>query len=465
MILKQCITVGLIFISVLDVQAKTVGYWRFEPGAVNSDSSGNGLDLTQIGTRISGISRPPRGPGSMLPTIPLTGMPNNGVAFLNGKGDQWFIADNALLDFSRTGFTFEAFISPVLSNGYTVVAIKAEEWRLTINEGNGILQFSLNNGSGNWESRSYIPKGINSFAAGKDYYVGVSVTPNGFVTYYYQDLSEGRLFSSTTAMNTSVTNLSNDLFFNGDAAKKALLYMDEVRLSSGVLSTLDLLPVKRGVVTDFRVDGMDASSIDLTWSNLDGTVVLKSSVTSLPLIDPCQNSFEANEGISGCIRLNLLAVDDGESGFNPLTWSGGGQSAGNSIATRARDGWGVRRDGKTNGDIQESEALILTCDLDNLFLGADQTLVLSGIAFFNDSEEYNGDVWMRNHEVPAGEPGAGVMLANNVRAFSDAIPIRDGDQIALMRGSANVRLGKLKFDILPKGFNIRISLLRLIPKT
>jgi len=86
MILKQCITVGLIFISVLDVQAKTVGYWRFEPGAVNSDSSGNGLDLTQIGTRISGISRPPRGPGSMLPTIPLTGMPNNGVAFLNGMG-------------------------------------------------------------------------------------------------------------------------------------------------------------------------------------------------------------------------------------------------------------------------------------------------------------------------------------------------------------------------------------------
>lgn len=435
------------------LMAETVGYWRFEPGAVTSDSSGNGLTLGQTGTRISGVDRPASGPGSMVSTIPLSGVTNSGVSFLNAKGDQWVVTDDPLLDFSTDGFTFEAFVTPVQGNGYTVVAIKADEWRVTFNEELGVLQLSLNNGSGRWKFDSYEPNGTNSFAGGKDYYIGVSASPDGFVTYYYQDLAEGTLFSSTHDFNVGVTNLANDLLFNGDAANKTLLYMDEVRLSSGELSAIDLLPVRGGVVTDFLVDGADASSIDLTWSNLSGSVVLESSVSALPLIDPVQNSFPEPAGVSGVIKLNLLAVDDDASRFNPYIWSGGGQSAGNVVHTLASQGWGVKTTAKTNGDLMNSEALILTFDLSELSLGTDQTLALSAIGFYNNTDSYNGDAWMRNHDVPAGMPGAGMMLANNVTTFADALPIRDGDQIVLMKGSTAIRLGRLKFDILPAGFN------------
>ncbi|VGO13914.1 Gellan lyase [Pontiella desulfatans] len=453
-LLIRSVLFGLLLSAAGALRAETVGYWRFEQGAVTNDSSGNGLDLGQTGTRISGVSRPASGPGSMLSTIPLGGETNDGVSLLNGKGDQWSVADDALLDFSASGFTFEAFVTPVLSNGWTVVAIKAEEWRVTIGEDTGKLQFSLNNGSGGWVSRSFVPNGTDSFAGGKDYYVGVSVGPDGSAAFYYQDLTEGTLFSSTADFNVSVTNLTSDLRLNGSAANQALLYMDEVRLSSGVVSASDLLPVKGALVTDFRVDGADTSSIDLTWSNLAGSVVVESSTTSLPLIDSVQDSFLDSEGVSGIIKLNLQAVDDSASRFNPFTWRGGGQSAGNVVHTMSGQGWGVQTSAKTNGDIQDSEALILTFDLSELSLGADQTLVLSAIDLFNDVDAYSGDIWMRNHDVPAGTAGAGMMLANNVVTFSDPMPIRDGDQIALMKGSTPVRLGTLKFDILPAGFNV-----------
>ncbi|VGO13916.1 hypothetical protein PDESU_02473 [Pontiella desulfatans] len=102
---------GFFLCAVGPLRADVEGYWRFEQGAVTNDSSGNGLDLGQTGTGISGVSRPASGSGSMLSTIPLTGATNNGVAFLNGTGDQWSVADNALLDFTPTGFTFEAFVT------------------------------------------------------------------------------------------------------------------------------------------------------------------------------------------------------------------------------------------------------------------------------------------------------------------------------------------------------------------
>ena len=202
------------------------------------------------------------------------------------------------------------------------------------------------------------------------------------------------------------------------------------------------------VLTDFMVAGGNAgSSIDLTWSTLAGTVTLGSSVAAVPLIDSVQNTMTETDGVSGVIKVNILAVDDLSSSFVPSTWSGGGQSAGNSVNAQDGRGWGVRRDGKTNGDLQGTEALILTFDLSALTLGAGRSVVLKGISFL-DVDARNGDVWMRDFDVAEGTAGAGVRLADNVATYSDSLTISDGDQIALMRGAKDTRLTGIELDVI-----------------
>ena len=65
-ILVKMVLCGLVVCVAGPLSANTVGYWRFEPGAVTNDASGNGLDLVQMGGGISGVGRPAHGPGSML---------------------------------------------------------------------------------------------------------------------------------------------------------------------------------------------------------------------------------------------------------------------------------------------------------------------------------------------------------------------------------------------------------------
>ena len=210
--------------------------------------------------------------------------------------------------------------------------------------------------------------------------------------------------------------------------------------------TLDVIEASASVVTDFNVAGVAASSVDLTWSNLTGTVTVASSVEATPLIDSEQNTLTSTAGLSGAIKMNILAVDDLPSNFVPATWSGGGQSAGNSVSA-STVGWGVRRDGKINGALQDpGEALILTFDLSALTLGERQSVVLKGITFWGDTDgSRNGDIWMR------GTTGASVQLADSVITYSSlltGLTISDGDHIALRRGSKDTRLASLELDVI-----------------
>jgi len=216
--------------------------------------------------------------------------------------------------------------------------------------------------------------------------------------------------------------------------------------------------VHAAVLTDFvsGEGGNVGSSVDVTWSNLTGPVTVGSLITAtaVPLIDSVKNTMTETDGVSGDIKVNILAVDDLSSAFVPSTWSGGGQSAGNAINVDSPYGWGVRRDGRVNGHIQTGEALILTFDLSALSLGADQAVALAGITFYDKDGTSNGDVWMRDFDVAAGSSGAGIQLANNVVSYPGAVPIRDGDQIALMAGATDTRLVSLELDILVEGFEL-----------
>ncbi|VGO19538.1 hypothetical protein [Pontiella sulfatireligans] len=248
---------GLVVCAAGQLSADTVGYWRFEPGAVTNDSSGNGLDLTQLIAGASGgggigyptgVARNESGEGSYLPTIPQSGVTNAGVSFFNTKGNHWSVGDTNLFDFGANAFSFEAFVTPATGNGFQIVASKAEEWRVTVNELYGDLALAVWDPSiSNWAIAQARLDGTNSFTGSVDYYIGVVVTPGATdtsVTLYYQNLTDGGdLLSAerTIAGVTAIQNTTNSFLLNGDANQRAVRYMDEVRITRRVLAQSELL--------------------------------------------------------------------------------------------------------------------------------------------------------------------------------------------------------------------------------
>jgi len=218
--------------------------------------------------------------------------------------------------------------------------------------------------------------------------------------------------------------------------------------------------VHASVYTDFMVAGGNVgSSVDVTWSNLNGPVTLGSTAGTDPLVDGVKNSFTATSGLSGTLKMNVLALDDLSGNFQPAIWMGGGQSVGNSVNAQDVRGWGVRRDGKINGDLQGAEALIFTFDLSALTLGAGQSVVLTGITFFEDDGSRNGDFWQRNFAIPLGTASAGTKLANDVTAWSGSRTVVDGDQFAVVRGLKDTRLAGLELDVVPEPLSLGLVLM------
>ncbi|VGO13947.1 hypothetical protein PDESU_02504 [Pontiella desulfatans] len=235
--------------------AGTVGFWRFETGAVTNDSSGNGLNLTQRIAGASGggsgypegVARNESGAGSFLSTIPQTVAANTGVSYFNAKGNHWAVADTNLFDFGGGGFTFETFVTPS-DQGFQQVAIKDEEWKVSIHSANGLLTVSLwDSATNDWVDAKNTFDGNTTFATGKDFYIAAVVDPGDTdtaLTLYYRNLTDGGDLLSvdtTIAGLNSINNTTNDFLLNGSQNFQAVDYMDEVRLSYGALSRSELL--------------------------------------------------------------------------------------------------------------------------------------------------------------------------------------------------------------------------------
>jgi len=276
------------------------------------------------------------------------------------------------------------------------------------------------------------------------------------------NVKRGTEWGGTYSILTNVTNAA--LIDTGLVNGQSYYYMVSALFADGSnpdvessdSSAMGAVPSSaafQSVLMDFRADGTEASSTVLTLDQLIGTVVVASSTTGAPLIDPIKNAVTDTAGLSGVIKFNVMALDDDGNNsptpFVPSTWTGGVQSAGNRIALN-RAGWGVWCDAKSNDYLQNAETLVFTVDLSELILGEGQNVVLNGITFYEGdvSKPRSGDIWMRDFDVPEGTAGAGVQLADNVvdYAAGDLI-LSDGDMFAFMRGVLDTRLTGIELDI------------------
>ena len=208
--------------------------------------------------------------------------------------------------------------------------------------------------------------------------------------------------------------------------------------------------VNASVVLNFKTAvNTDSNNGEITVSlNPTGVVTASSSAGNAPGVSGTANTFTA--GVSGtALNFKIEAFGRPDSttdttyDFVGSTWNGGTQSV-NHISANATLGMGVSTDGLANGDIQRGEALVFTFDFSSLGLSADQAVVLKNVTFTKN----DGNIWMRDSAVSAGTAGAGVQLAANVLSWTTELFLKDGDQLAFMRGSGDIRLESMEFDII-----------------
>lgn len=101
----------------------TVAYWRFEPGALLKDSSGNGRDVVPVG---SGVAE---GAPVAPATVPLTGSPNQAAAVFSGNGAVHIPNDGQSALGLKDGqdFTFECWLRTGKAVGTAVILSKVED--------------------------------------------------------------------------------------------------------------------------------------------------------------------------------------------------------------------------------------------------------------------------------------------------------------------------------------------------
>jgi hypothetical protein len=252
-------------------QAATIGYWRFEQGAFLSDSSGNGLTLTNnSSTVITQTARPISGPASSFPaTIPQNSLSNGHIAsFGPGRtadsgttSDTLSVADPAtFIDLTIEAFFHQTFRSTTAQYiaGHWASTGNQRSWALGINGTNAITGVAANNLffilSSDGSSSTLVDSGI-SILEDKDYYVaarfdGQNPTSSASIaSFYVKNLTDN------TAVQTASFNLSFGTLHNTDGAftiggqalttqnRDFIGYIDEVRLSSSVVPDSQLLIV------------------------------------------------------------------------------------------------------------------------------------------------------------------------------------------------------------------------------
>lgn len=101
--------VAFVGLPAVATHANTIAYWKFEPGNLTADSSGNGYTLTN--NNVTG--------GSAAPTMPGS----TGSASFNGTNSQLILPSGLNLA-TGTGLTYEWFMKPNLTPGSTQIVFE-----------------------------------------------------------------------------------------------------------------------------------------------------------------------------------------------------------------------------------------------------------------------------------------------------------------------------------------------------
>ncbi|WP_043586288.1 hypothetical protein [Geminisphaera colitermitum] len=254
------------------LQAATIGYWRFEASAnLGKDSGSNGLNLT-LGGDVGYAAIPGTGAGSWFPdTILQTGAANTGaLLFGTGTTTRNYAACNETVDrttiqnlfAASPSFTIESIFHYDTHTDYQGLVGRWQTssdrrgWYVRINaNGEVVFNYSVDGKAGATSSGT-ISSGI-TLANDKDYYLGITFdsTLGGNITFWYQNLSDPTSSLTSVSVENTFGTIFNPLWGVEIGSISALSasgtpvtyprqmasYVDEIRLSTGVLNESQLL--------------------------------------------------------------------------------------------------------------------------------------------------------------------------------------------------------------------------------
>jgi hypothetical protein len=226
---------GLVFgflLSVSSVHAAVVAYWRFEPGNLTADSSGNGNTLIN---------------GSVTSSGDIAGnAPGTGSAAFNTPGNILYIYPGTLDLSSYTQLTFEWFMKPDSS----ITSLVWQQANLSDPGGIGVY---LNDGttdsiegyhreSGLALVTNSVPGGTTS-GAWHHYALEIDATnpTSSGIQLYIDGVPAGSFYQVGSLV---ATGFLNDSFFIGRTLGGGSLFtgkLDEFRISSGLLTPAEFL--------------------------------------------------------------------------------------------------------------------------------------------------------------------------------------------------------------------------------
>jgi hypothetical protein len=247
--------------------ASTIGYWRMGDGtSLTTDSSGNGLTLTNNGSVI-GTAIPGEGNGSAFSNpIPLTDAANTQMAEFDGSNSLSIINP-----FNNLGsFTAEAFINSQSTStitqyvmGQWASSAGRRSWALGKAASGGTTvggvtaganeMFLILSSDGEAATQAIVPLGLTP-ELNTDYYVAFSFdgsSSSDDLTFYFQDLTAGGPLTSsvlssgiTTVFNVTATDSSSAFHIGAHASGSRWTgLIDEVRISGSVLEETQLLVI------------------------------------------------------------------------------------------------------------------------------------------------------------------------------------------------------------------------------
>lgn len=237
--------------------ADLLAYWRFgdDPNGFLADSSGNNLTLSQ-GTANDAVqvTLPATGPGSNFSNpVPQTDAANANALQVERGTDSSYLRIADPFSGGLSNFTVEAYFNvESLTSTQTIVGQygttgNQRSWGIMILNNTGVLRLNLSNNGSSVGQRDFTGLTVQ---AGRDYYMAFSydsTTGTDNVILRLQDLTgNGDLLTGTLSyggsnplLHNSTADLEIGAYNSGDNSFGGLI--DEVRISSGVLPTSELL--------------------------------------------------------------------------------------------------------------------------------------------------------------------------------------------------------------------------------